>query len=495
VTPSVAPPEPRSERPTQQMVSAPPPGKAPAAAFAGQVSASAFAGQAPAGGAAQPATQSLRPGPSTAPPPTANIAVMRKIAGPPIPREEPEEPGGRRAAAATAAAVEAAPEVAPTPVSAVAVQAHEPGPEIQATTLHEPTEDMRGVFDEQSWEAEGAAQGRPPDEEESQERVVEVPPAPPSSSMVVAAHLPPSSHSETTPLPKVIVDMDEDLARLLDKVIAGSDEAAEGELLRQGDKAMTVLMHRFPGPVTIERARIATMARPPRASECGPVLRLVAHERKVALPFVLERLTDQDPERRGWAVHLLCELAYPEAIPPLLLRLRDSDASTRASAGLALAAIAKGWPREVRDAVLSLAHAVDPRERVAAVGAMADLKQPTLVPELVRALGDGDEPVVKAAHAALVGLTRQDFGTDARPWLKWWEQHSARHRVEWLIDSLTHEVSEMRKAAGEELRSLTKEYFGYASDLPPRDRERAKQRYRDWWVTEGKARFARKKEA
>jgi hypothetical protein len=64
--------------------------------------------------------------------------------------------------------------------------------------------------------------------------------------------------------------------------------------------------------------------------------------------------------------------------------------------------------------------------------------------------------------------------------------------MEWLIDSLTHEVAEIRRAAGEELRSLSKEYFGYASDLPPRDRERAQQRYRDWWITEGRARFRRK---
>ena len=99
--------------------------------------------------------------------------------------------------------------------------------------------------------------------------------------------------------------------------------------------------------------------------------------------------------------------------------------------------------------------------------------------------------MVVAAHAALVQVTRQDFGTDARPWLKWWEQNSTKHRVEWLIDALTHEVSEVRRFAGEELRTVTKEYFGYASDLPPRDRDRAKQRYRDWWLTEGKARFAK----
>jgi len=87
--------------------------------------------------------------------------------------------------------------------------------------------------------------------------------------------------------------------------------------------------------------------------------------------------------------------------------------------------------------------------------------------------------------------TCQDFGTDARPWLKWWERHSSQHRIEWLIDGLTHEVSTIRRAAGDELRATTKEYFGYSADLPPRDRDRAQQRYRDWWVTEGKSRFAK----
>jgi hypothetical protein len=123
---------------------------------------------------------------------------------------------------------------------------------------------------------------------------------------------------------------------------------------------------------------------------------------------------------------------------------------------------------------------------------MGELREPSLVPDLVRALADGDEAVVASAHASLVLVTRQDFGLDARPWLRWWELSASRYRIEWLIDALTHEVSEIRRAAGEELRSLSKEYFGYASDLPQRDRERSQQRYRDWWVTEGRARFRRK---
>jgi hypothetical protein len=426
-----------------------------------------------------PTRPSLHPDPSTVPPPSANIAVLRKISGPPIPREEPATPA-RGIPAGTGSASPAPPDVVVLPEVREPPAQDDAGPQIEATAItniQEAPEDIRTLFDELAWETRVEP---------------EMPPAPPSSSLAVAPHLPPSPHPIDTPLPSVVVDLNEDLARLVDLVIAGDPEGqAEGELLRQGERAMPVVMSKFPGPVTIERARIATMARPPRASDCGPVLRLVARERKVALPFVLERLTDGDPEGRGWATHLLCELAYLEAIPYLLLRLRDHDAAIRMSAALALAVVGRSHPREVRDGVLGLAHAVDARERAAAMHAMAELRQPGLVPELVRALGDGDEAVVSAAHAALVQVTRQDFGADARPWLKWWEHNSTKHRVEWLIEALTHEVSEVRRWAGEELRSVTKEYFGYASDLPPRDRERAKQRYRDWWITEGKARFAK----
>ncbi len=233
------------------------------------------------------------------------------------------------------------------------------------------------------------------------------------------------------------------------------------------------------------------MASPPRPSECGPLLRLVARERKVALPFVLERLTDPDPEVRGWATHLVCELPYAEAIPQLLARLRDADPSTRASATHAFAAVARLCPDEASEALDTLTRAADPEARAAAMGVMALLRHARRVPELVRALGDADAGVAQAAHLALVQLTRQDLGADTRPWLRWWEQNGSRHRVEWLIDALTHDVSEIRGAAGEELRTLSREYFGYASDLPPRDRERAQQRYRDWWSTEGRRRFLR----
>jgi hypothetical protein len=290
----------------------------------------------------------------------------------------------------------------------------------------------------------------------------------------------------------IVDDLDQDLVTMVDRLASGEvDEVAEGELLRQGERAMRAIMSRFPGPVAFSRARIATTLSPPRASECGPILRLVARERRVALPFVLERLTATDAEVRGWATHLVCELPYVEAVPRLLPCLHDGDASTRASAEHALAAIARTAPEPVRDALVSLAHGTSASERRAAISAMARLRDGSCVPDFMRALGDGDDAVVVAAHGALVHVTLQDLGTDARLWIRWWEQNSSKHRIEWLIDALGHDVAEIRKAAAEELRALTKEYFGYAGDLPLRDRDRAQQRYRDWWLMEGRSRFRR----
>ena len=408
--------------------------------------------------------------PSAPPPPVANIASIRMISGPPIPREEPDSPRSQQAALPMSAG----------PVTRVdAPQARaRAGSAPVVETLETVEAEDPVLFDELGWETghDDADAGPPP-----------------SAAIAVPPHAPPSRQSLRAELPSVIVDLERDVRALVERAIANeADDAAEGELLRLGDRAMPTMMAAFPGPIVFERARIAGVTMAPRASDCGPLLRLIARQRKVALPFVVEKLESDDPEIRGWAMHLLAELPYLESLPYALMGLRDPDAATRTSAALAVAAVARTFGKEVVTALIELARAADPYDRAAAMSAMAELREPAVVPELIRALGDGDERVVEAAQRGLTVVTRQDVGADARRWVKWWELNANRHRIEWLIDALTHEVSEIRRAAGDELKALTKEYFGFAAELPARDRERAQQRYRDWWITEGKARFRRK---
>jgi HEAT repeat protein len=137
-----------------------------------------------------------------------------------------------------------------------------------------------------------------------------------------------------------------------------------------------------------------------------------------------------------------------------------------------------------------LADAERPEEqRHALIEAIADLRDGHAVPTVIRLLGDRSSDVVRSARWALVVLTRQDYGASMAAWEEWWRRNGMRHRIEWLIDALLHETTEIRRAAGDELKSTTKEYFGYYDDLPLPERQRAQNRYREWWETKGKARF------
>jgi HEAT repeat protein len=213
----------------------------------------------------------------------------------------------------------------------------------------------------------------------------------------------------------------------------------------------------------------------------------------VALPFVLTKLDDAGADDRFWATFLLTELVYAEAAERLVPRLFDEDARTRRVARLAARALAEASPSAIVEHLghIALGTSEPTAKRVATIEVISDMREPAGVPVLSPLLQDPDEVVAQAAHLALVTITRQDFGTDPRKWLAWWGTHSAEHRIEWLIDALMHEEARLRHAAGEELKAITKEYFGYYDDLPKRERERAQQRYRDWWSTEGRVRFRR----
>jgi len=254
---------------------------------------------------------------------------------------------------------------------------------------------------------------------------------------------------------------------------------------------MPAIIARFPGPLV--RSRTELVEPLPRPSECGPLLRLIARQRKVALAYVLEEVASPDVSRRFWGTFLLVELPYAEGARLLVPRLFDPDpkvrlvarAAARAMVEVAHEALFAEIGRIVRETTTSRTA------RLGLLEALGDMREAKAVALLIGHLSDEDPEVSTVARRSLIAITRQDFATETRKWLAWWGQNSSRHRIEWLIDALSDETPGIRRAAGEELKALTQETFGYYDDLPKRERERAQQRFRDWWASEGRARFVR----
>lgn len=284
-----------------------------------------------------------------------------------------------------------------------------------------------------------------------------------------------------------------DLALLLDRATAGGLEGEEAlsELLRRAEAEFPRFVERFPGPLLVDRLR--ARADLPPASECGPLLKVIVMMRRVALPFMTVRSTSADTEHRFWATHVLGELLLPEASNAILPRLFDDDVTIRRVARRAAQALATaGAPGEPLKH--SLAHTMksadEPMQRrLLAIEALSDIRVPSVVPILITGLYEESEAVIEAARTALMIVTRQDLGRNPQVWTAWWELHQSEHRVEWLIQSLTHDTPSIRRAAGDELKHLTREYFGYYDDLPLRERERAQSRYAQWWQDDGQYRF------
>ena len=305
----------------------------------------------------------------------------------------------------------------------------------------------------------------------------------------------PSRHgrADHVALPSVVVDVGAEYQSLVQRVIDGgaSGQRAYDELLRSGDHAAPAVMARFPGPLRVDRHR--ARGELPAASQCGPILELTVAFRRAALPFVSGRISSPDPEVRFWSAHVLGELRYPEAATALLPRLFDDDASVRRVARRSAAALvgagAAGLPvlKGLEDIVKNREEPVP--NRVLAIETMGEIRAASMVSPLVAALSEPSDEIVDGARRALLVIARQDFGRDQRDWQAWWADNGSRHRIEWLIDALMHEQPSLRRAAGDELKVITKEYFGYYDDLPKRERERAQALYRAWWDREGKVRF------
>lgn len=281
--------------------------------------------------------------------------------------------------------------------------------------------------------------------------------------------------------------------RLLERSLMGGLEGEEAmsELFQMAEQQFARLVERFPGPLGVDRFKARENI--PPASECGPLLKILVTLRRHTLPFMTVRSASPDVEQRFWATHVLGELLFPESSNAVLPRLFDDDVSVRRVARRAAQAlVSAGQPGEPikRSMENTLQTQDEPmHRRLLAIEAFADIRVPAVVPPLISALADPSDAIVEGGRTALIVVTRQDLGRIADVWRHWWEAHQHEHRIEWLIQALTHESSSIRRAAGDELKLITREYFGYYDDLPPRERERAQERYLVWWRDEGRYKF------
>jgi hypothetical protein len=257
---------------------------------------------------------------------------------------------------------------------------------------------------------------------------------------------------------------------------------------------MPAIMERFPGPATIETSRYLE-PNPPRAQDGGPLLRLIAGQRRVAFPFVIARVEDPDPKKRMLAVLLVSELPYPEGIKPIVSRLFDPDPAVRAAARIAGRSIAEHHAQSIVERIAAIASSSDEplARRVAAVEALGELREPLAATLLVNALAEPTRDIAEAAHVALRVLTRHDFGHDPRPWLSFLQSSGALPRAEWLIAAVGGADATLAEQAAAELSSAAKRSFGFRQGMSQAERRQIATEIATWWENDAKGRPSRRR--
>ena len=285
-------------------------------------------------------------------------------------------------------------------------------------------------------------------------------------------------------LPAEIADHQRRCLTLLERFAHG-DVAALAQLIDLGDAAVGILVGELPGPISMP-SRIPRIDQAPKASDCGPVLKALAAFGPVARPYVIARTSDNDSKVRVWSIRLLGELTGRQSAIAVAQRIvMDRDAEVRRAAYLASSQLLRDPDSALalRQALLSAAsnHQAVITQRLAAIDALADLRDAPSIPNLIALLADPNPGTAAAAQQALTVLARQDFGYDAKTWTTWWNNNNSRDRIEWVIDALDHRSPAIRQAASEELRLISRLYVGNVDDDSGEARARVQKKYREWW--------------
>jgi HEAT repeat protein len=266
----------------------------------------------------------------------------------------------------------------------------------------------------------------------------------------------------------------------------GDADAAISDAIERATEALGELNKRFPGKLRVDRFTVA--GRPLRAAQYGGLLELVVRLGSAASELLIEQMSSAQRDLRFYATICTAELRPRNAVYALVERLFDQDYGVRATAIEALA----GYPMQDLSHALSRArravHGSDPEVVAAAASAIVRLGDVEAIGDLIGVIERGDR-ASDHVRKALVALTAQDFGGNERKWRKWWDASRRQHRIEWLIDGLSHKEDAIRESSILDLRRLTGEYFGYHHDLPKKEREAAAERWAAWWRDTGQRRF------
>jgi len=302
---------------------------------------------------------------------------------------------------------------------------------------------------------------------------------------------PPGLDAETR---SVIVDMGEQVHAQVDDLLAAKNPDKQDELIQGilaiGEAALPVLAQAFPGPLSWTREE---GGRVPRAGELSPIARAIVAFGPRAASYVAGLLSSGHPDVRLYAAIVASDMVSEGLMDAVAERVHDDDAGVRRIAVQLLPRFGgfRGF-EEIRTVMRRAARirGKDLSRRWHAVDALAALRDIEMMPKMIELLREDDEVLHEHLHAALVTLTCVDLGDSHKKWKQWWNRNRSRHRIEWLIDGLLSGDETIRRAAGEELKRLTQQFYGYHPGSPKRDRERIVKKYREWWDVEGQRRFA-----